>query len=64
MKPTFHAAPPLLSADPKIVRKVRRDHAAYAFFESLPGEQDHDYLPRNSALPQPRRLPEFGRPGL
>ncbi|MBF9144082.1 hypothetical protein [Hymenobacter properus] len=62
MKPAPKSVRQFPPADPDIVRKVRRDHVAYAFFESLPGEQDHDYLPR--ALPQPQRLAEFGRPGL
>jgi hypothetical protein len=64
MKPTPKSDRPHLPVDPKIVRKVRRDHAAYSFFDSLPGEQDHDYLARLSPMPQPRRLTDFGRPGL
>ncbi|MFD2718448.1 hypothetical protein ACFST9_06960 [Hymenobacter monticola] len=62
MKPTLKPISRYLAADPQTVRKVRRAQAAYTFFEGLPGERDHDYLP--APLPQPRRLAEFGRPGL
>ena len=50
-----------LQADPRIVKKTRRDNAAYAFFDGLPGERDHDYLHQPVSTPQvPRPLP-FGR---
>jgi len=64
MKPVINPARSLPPADPKIVRKVRRDHATYPFSESLPGEQNQEYLSRPSPLPSPLRLAEFGRPGL
>lgn len=64
MKTSPTPTPPALQADPKIVRKTRRDKAAYAAAAELPGEQDHDYLPQHTPSPQDGRSLEFGRPGL
>jgi hypothetical protein len=64
MKTTPTSAHPASLADPRIVKKVRRDHASAALSDGLSGEQDHDYLPPLSVLPQGLRLTDFGRPRL
>lgn len=55
---------PAMQADPKIVKKTRRDNANYTFFGGLPGEPDYDLLLQPSCGPQASRPREFGRPGL
>ena len=52
-----------LQANPKIVKKARRNCAAYGSFSALRGEQDHDQLFWPNYL-QVLRLTEFGRPVL
>ena len=64
MKTTPNPTRPALQADPKIVKKTRRDNAAYASFDGLLGEQDQDYLYQSNSRPQALRSLEFGRPGL
>ena len=64
MKTTPTADRPLRQAAPRIVKKTRRDNAAYATFGGLRGEQDHDFLPQPAPSPQAPHLLEFGRPRL
>ena len=64
MKTTPNPTRTALRADPRIVKKARRDNAAYASFGALPGEQDHDYLHQPNRSSQAPRHLDFGRPGL
>jgi hypothetical protein len=64
MKPTPNPARPALQADPRIVKKIRRDNAAYAPPGGLLGEESSTYLHQPPQRPQPPRLLELGRPGL
>lgn len=66
MNPTPHPNPPALQAASRIVKKVRRDHAAHAhaYDGALLGEETHDYLLHPSPSIQTRHLLEFGRPSL
>ncbi|HEX8507531.1 MAG TPA: hypothetical protein VF630_19370 [Hymenobacter sp.] len=64
MNTTPHPTRPALQADPKIVKKTRRNTAAYGSFSGRLGEAGHDYLHQpNPSFQAPRPL-EFGRPGL
>lgn len=53
-----------LQADPKIVKKARRNNAAYGSFNALPGEQDQEHMHHADFSRQAPRPLEFGRPGL
>lgn len=55
---------PPMQADPKIVKKTRRDNANHTFYGGLPGEPDNDLLTQPDRNTQSRRLLDFGRPGL
>ena len=64
MKTTPNPIRARLQVDPRIVKKTRRDNAAYGSLGELPGEQDQDYMhqsPRSSKVPQ---FLDFGRSGL
>lgn len=64
MNPTSRPNRSALPADPRIVKKVRRDNASHADYGALLGEENHDYLLHPSPNKQTRQPPEFGRPGL
>jgi hypothetical protein len=64
MKTNPTPAPAALQADPKIVKKTRRDRAAYAPCGGLFGKQDNDYKHQPNRSLQPPRMLEFWRPSL
>lgn len=64
MKTNLPSSGSALQADPRIVKKTRRDTAAHAPFGGLLGEEDQDYLHRPNRSSQALRPLEFGRPGL
>ena len=64
MKTNLPSSRPALQADPRIVKKARRDSADYAPFGGLLGEQVPDYLHQPNRGAQAPRPLEFGRPGL